>query len=65
LARLGLARAHVLEADEYQDEDADRARAKAFVAYKDFMKQLQDADPDIPLLDQAKQELEQAQQQQQ
>jgi tetratricopeptide (TPR) repeat protein len=64
LARVGLARAHALEADEYQDEDADRARARAVVAYKDFLKLWKDADPDIPLVDQAKQELDDAQQQQ-
>ena len=62
LARIGLARAHMLESDEYQDEDSDRARAKAVVAYKDFLNLFKDADPDIPLVDQVKQELEKAEQ---
>ena len=62
LARVGIARAHMLEAAEYQDEDSDRARAKAAVAFRDFLKLWKDADPDIPLMDQVKQELDQAQQ---
>ncbi len=62
LARVGLARAHAQEADELQDEDADRAQAKAVVTYKNFLKLWKDADPDIPLLNQVKQELDQEQQ---
>ena len=61
LARLGLARAHMLESDEFQDEDSDRARAKAVVAYKDFLKLWQDADPDVPLVVEVKRELDEAQ----
>jgi tetratricopeptide (TPR) repeat protein len=46
LARLGLARAHVLNADT----------EKARVAYQDFLSLWKDADPDIPILKQAKAE---------
>ena len=61
LARIGLARAHMLESVEFQDEDSDRARAQAAVAYKSFLTLWKDADPDIPLLDTVKQEFELAQ----
>ena len=46
LARLGLARAYLLE------ENTDKAKA----AYRDFLTLWKDADPDIPLLKQAKDE---------
>jgi tetratricopeptide (TPR) repeat protein/class 3 adenylate cyclase len=46
LARLGLARAHVLQGDT----------AEARAAYKDFLTLWKDADPDIPILKQAKAE---------
>jgi eukaryotic-like serine/threonine-protein kinase len=46
LARLGLARAYALQGDT----------AKARAAYKDFLTLWKDADPDIPLLKQAKAE---------
>jgi len=46
LARLGLARAYVLQGD------TDKARA----AYQDFLTLWKDADPDIPILKQAKAE---------
>jgi len=44
LAHLGLARAHTLQGDT----------AKARAAYKDFLANWRDADPDIPILKQAK-----------
>ena len=46
LAHLGLARAFVLQADT----------AKARAAYQDFLTLWKDADPDIPILKQAKAE---------
>src|SRR5208337_163495 len=46
LARLGLARAYALQGDT----------AKAKTAYKDFLALWKDADPDIPILKQAKAE---------
>ncbi len=44
IARLGLARAYVLQGDT----------AKAKAAYQDFLTLWKDADPDIPILKQAK-----------
>jgi hypothetical protein len=46
LARLGMARAYVLQADT----------AKARAAYQDFLTLCKDADPDIPILVAAKSE---------
>jgi hypothetical protein len=46
LARLGLARAYAMQGD----------RAKARTAYQDFLTLWKDADPDIPILKQAKAE---------
>ena len=46
LARLQLARAYVLQSDS----------AKARAAYQDFLTLWKDADPDIPILKQAKAE---------
>jgi hypothetical protein len=46
LARLGLGRAYVLTGD----------KAKAHAAYQDFLAPWKDADPDIPILKQAKAE---------
>jgi serine/threonine protein kinase/DNA-binding winged helix-turn-helix (wHTH) protein/tetratricopeptide (TPR) repeat protein len=48
LARLGLARAYALDAT-----NDPTAREKASVAYKDFLTLWKDADPDIPILQQA------------
>jgi serine/threonine protein kinase len=57
LARLGLARARVLEARSARDATAtDAARTKARAAYQDFLTLWKDADPDIPILRQAKAE---------
>jgi eukaryotic-like serine/threonine-protein kinase len=56
LARLGVARANALESRTSQAADADAARARALAAYKDFLTLWKDADPDIPILKQAKAE---------
>ncbi|HEX7289383.1 MAG TPA: protein kinase [Candidatus Angelobacter sp.] len=55
LARLGLARAYALEAKS-AGAAADAARAKARAAYQNFLMLWKDADPDIPILKQAKAE---------
>jgi eukaryotic-like serine/threonine-protein kinase len=54
LARLGVARANTLQARTSQGADA--ARVPALDAYKDFLTLWKDADPDIPILKQAKAE---------
>ena len=54
LARLGVARANALEAKTAQGADADAARVRALAAYKDFLTLWKDADPDIPILKEAK-----------
>ena len=56
LARLGLARADALEAKSAQGAEADAARTRALAAYKDFLTLWKDADPDIPILKEAKAE---------
>jgi len=56
LAHLGVARANALQARTMQGADADAARVRALAAYKDFLTLWQDADPDIPILKQAKAE---------
>jgi serine/threonine protein kinase/tetratricopeptide (TPR) repeat protein len=56
LARLGVARANALQAKTSQGADADAARVRALAAYKDFLALWKDADPDIPILKQAKAE---------
>jgi eukaryotic-like serine/threonine-protein kinase len=56
LAHLGLARANALEAKTLQGAGADAARARALAAYKDFLALWKDADPDIPILKEAKAE---------
>jgi serine/threonine protein kinase/tetratricopeptide (TPR) repeat protein len=56
LARLGVARANALESRTMQGVDADAARARALAAYKNFLTLWKDADPDIPILKQAKAE---------
>jgi eukaryotic-like serine/threonine-protein kinase len=56
LAHLGLGRAYALEAAAAQGADADAARAKARTAYQDFFALWKDADPDVPILKQAKAE---------
>jgi len=56
LARLGVARANALQARTSQGADADAARVRALTAYKDFLALWKDADPDIPILKEAKAE---------
>ena len=56
LAHLGLARANALEARTSRDAGADAARTRALAAYKDFLTLWKDADPNLPILKQAKAE---------
>jgi tetratricopeptide (TPR) repeat protein/predicted Ser/Thr protein kinase len=56
LARLGLARAYALEAQSAQGAEAEAARAKARAAYQDFLTLWKDADPNVPILKEAKSE---------
>jgi hypothetical protein len=56
LAHLGIARANALQAKTSQGADADAARVRALAAYKDFLALWKDADPDIPILKEAKAE---------
>ncbi len=56
LAHLGVARANALQSRTSQGADADAARVRAFAAYKDFLTLWKDADPNIPILKEAKAE---------
>jgi hypothetical protein len=56
LAHLGVARANALRSRTSQGVDADAARVRALAAYKEFLTLWKDADPDIPILKQAKAE---------
>ena len=56
LAHLGVARANALQAKNSQGADADAARLRARAAYEDFLTLWKDADPDVPILKQAKAE---------
>jgi hypothetical protein len=56
LAHLGGARANALQAKNSTGADADAARVRALAAYKDFLTLWKDADPDIPILKEAKAE---------
>ena len=56
LARLGVGRANALQARTSQGADAAAARARALAAYQDFLALWKDADPDIPILNEAKAE---------
>jgi eukaryotic-like serine/threonine-protein kinase len=60
LAHLGVARANASQAKTSQGQgqgaDADLARVRALAAYKDFLTLWKDADPDIPILKEAKAE---------
>ena len=56
LAHLGVARANALQARTSQGAEADAARVRALAAYKDFLTLWKDADPDIPILKEAKAE---------
>jgi serine/threonine protein kinase/tetratricopeptide (TPR) repeat protein len=54
LAHLGVARAYALQSRNSQGAEADAARVRALAAYKDFLALWKDADPDIPVLKEAK-----------
>jgi eukaryotic-like serine/threonine-protein kinase len=56
LAHLGVARGNALHARASQGADADAARVRALAAYKDFLTLWKNADPDIPILKEAKAE---------
>jgi eukaryotic-like serine/threonine-protein kinase len=56
LAHLGVARANALQARSSSGADADLARSRALAAYKDFLTLWKDADPDVPILKEAKAE---------
>jgi tetratricopeptide (TPR) repeat protein len=56
LAHLGVARANALQSRTSQGADADAARVRALAAYKDFLTLWKDADPDVPILKEAKTE---------
>jgi len=56
LAHLGVARANTQQARTSQGADADAARLRPLAAYNDFLMLSKDADPDIPILKQAKAE---------
>jgi len=56
VASLYLGRAYALQGSPNAGPEADAARAKARAAYQDFLMLWKDADPDIPILEQAKAE---------
>ncbi|MGA7928855.1 MAG: hypothetical protein WCA20_23020 [Candidatus Sulfotelmatobacter sp.] len=56
LGASGLARANALQSRTLQGADADAARVRVLAAYKDFFSLWKDADPDIPILKEAKAE---------
>jgi tetratricopeptide (TPR) repeat protein len=56
LAHLGVARANALQSRTSQGADANAARVRALTAYKDFLTLWKDADPDVPILKEAKAE---------
>ena len=56
LAHVGLARANVMQARTLQGAEANAARVRALGAYEDFFTLWKDADPDVPILKQAKAE---------
>jgi serine/threonine protein kinase/tetratricopeptide (TPR) repeat protein len=56
LAHLEVARADALQSRTARGADVDVARVRALAAYKDFLTLWKDADPDIPILKQAKAE---------
>jgi hypothetical protein len=61
LAHLGVARANALQSRTSRGADADAARVRALAAYKDFLTLWKDADPDIPIVKEAKAEYEKLQ----
>ena len=54
LARLGVARANALQAKSATGADANAARVRAIAAYNDLLTLWKVADPDVPILQQAK-----------
>jgi eukaryotic-like serine/threonine-protein kinase len=56
LAHVGVARANALQAKSLQEAEAEAARARALTAYREFLTLWKDADPDVPILKQAKAE---------
>jgi serine/threonine protein kinase/tetratricopeptide (TPR) repeat protein len=56
LAHLGVARANALQSKTSQGADGDAARVRALAAYKDFLTLWKNADPDIPILKEARAE---------
>jgi eukaryotic-like serine/threonine-protein kinase len=56
LAHLGVGRANAIQSRMAQGADADAARVRALAAYKDFLALWKDADPEIPILKEAKEE---------
>jgi DNA-binding winged helix-turn-helix (wHTH) protein/Tfp pilus assembly protein PilF len=56
LAHLGVARANALQSRTPQGPDADAARVRALAAYKWFLMLWKDANPEIPILKEAKAE---------
>jgi tetratricopeptide (TPR) repeat protein len=56
LAHLGVARANALQSKTSRGADADAARVRALAAYRDFLALWKDADPNIPILREAKAE---------
>ena len=56
LAHLGVARANALQARTSQGADSDAAHVRALAAYRDFLTLWKGADPDIPILKEAKAE---------
>jgi hypothetical protein len=56
LAQLGVARANAMQSRTSHGADADAARVRALAAYKDFLTLWKDADPVVPILQQAKAE---------
>jgi eukaryotic-like serine/threonine-protein kinase len=56
LAHLGLARAHGLQSSTSQGADGEAARAQSLAAYKDFLALWKDAEPEIPILKEARAE---------
>jgi len=63
LAHLGVARANALQSKTSHGADADAARVRALAGYKDFLALWKDADPDIPILKEAKAEYAKLQEQ--
>ena len=56
MAHLGLARANALQSRTSQGADADAARVRTLAAYKDFLTLWKDAEPNIPIYQEAKAE---------